>query len=108
MDNIWIEGLKNKYCFGDGDFIAIEELFDLHKKFLSEIYESLKNDLKELKEDSSVDNNDNPNIHELEVKIEIIKAVLDTKKDEELTVDDEYNWRLRKYPGGKEMYIPLE
>ena len=33
MTNIWIEGLKNKYRFGDGDLIAIEELFDLHKNF---------------------------------------------------------------------------
>ena len=108
MDNIWIEGLKNKYRFGDGNLIAIEELFDLHKEFLREIYKSLKKDLRELKEDSSIDNNDDSNIHELEVKIEIVKAVLDMKKDEKLTVDEEYNWRLRKYPDGKDMYIPLE
>ena len=108
MTNIWIEGLKNKYRFGDGDLIAIEELFDLHKEFLKEIYNSLKNDLIELQDDSSLDNDDNPDIHELEVKIEIVKAVLDMKKDEKLTVDDEYNWRLRKYPDGKKMYIPLE
>lgn len=108
MTNIWIEGLKNKYRFGDGDFIAIEELFDLHKEFLREIYKSLKNDLIELQDDSSIDNDDNPDIHELEVKIKIVKAVLDMKKDEKLTVDEEYNWRLRKYPDGKDMYIPLE
>lgn len=108
MTNIWIEGLKNKYRFGDGDLIAIEELFDLHKEFLKEIYNSLKNDLIELQDDSSIDNDDNPDIHELEVKIKIVKAVLDMKKDEKLTVDEEYNWRLRKYPDGKKMYIPLE
>lgn len=108
MTNIWVEGLKNKYRFGDGDLITIEGIFDLHKEFLREIYESLKKDLRELQDDSSIDNNDNPNIHELEVKIEIVKAVLDMKKDEKLTVDEEYNWRLRKYPDGKDMYIPLE
>lgn len=108
MINIWIEGLKNKYRFGDGSIIAIEDLFDLHKEFLREIYESLKKDLRELQDDSSIDNNDDSDIHELEVKIEIVKEVLDTKKDEKLTVDEEYNWRLRKYPDGKKMYIPLE
>ena len=108
MENIWIEGLKNKYRFGEENLIAIEELFDLHKEFLREIYNSLKNDLIELKDNSSSDNTDDSDIHELEVKIQIVKAVLDMKKDEKLTVDEEYNWRLRKFPDGKDRYIPLE
>lgn len=82
MTNIWIESLKNKFRFEFKGLIGTEDLFDLNLADLDVIYKSLKKDQKDLQGDSLLENDENPKVREVEVKIEIVKAIFDMKKAE--------------------------
>ena len=82
MTNIWVECLKNKFRFEFKGLISIEDLFDLTLADLDAIYKSLKKEEKDLQGDSLLGNDENPKVREVEVKIEVVKAVFDMKKAE--------------------------
>lgn len=82
MTDIWIEGLKNKFRFEFKGLISIEDLFDLNLADLDVIYKSLKKEEKDLQGDSLLDNDENPKVREVEVKIEIVKAIFGMKQAE--------------------------
>lgn len=82
MTNIWVECLKNKFRFEFKGLISTEDLFDLTLADLDAIYKSLKKEEKDLQGDSLLDNDENPKVREVEVKIEVVKAVFDMKKAE--------------------------
>jgi hypothetical protein len=82
MTNIWIECLKNKFRFEFKGLISTEDLFDLTLADLDAIYKSLKKEEKDLQGDSLLDNDENPKVREVEVKIEVVKAIFDMKKAE--------------------------
>lgn len=80
MTNIWVECLKNKFRFEFKGFISAEDLFDLTLADLDTIYKSLKKEELDLQGDSLLDNDENPKVREVEVKIEVVKAIFDMKK----------------------------
>jgi hypothetical protein len=80
MTNIWIECLKNKFRFEFKGLINVEDLFDLTLADLDTIYKSLKKEENDLQGDSLLDNDENPKVREVEVKIEVVKAIFDMKK----------------------------
>lgn len=82
MTNIWVECLKNKFRFEFKGLISTEDLFDLTLADLDAIYKSLKKEEKDLQGDSLLGNDENPKVREVEVKIEVVKAVFDMKKAE--------------------------
>lgn len=82
MTDIWIEGLKNKFRFEFKGLISIEDLFDLNLADLDVIYKSLKKEEKDLQGDSLLDNDENPKVREVEVKIEIVKSIFGMKQAE--------------------------
>ena len=82
MTDIWIEGLKNKFRFEFKGMISIEDLFDLNLADLDVIYKSLKREEKDLQGDSLLDNDENPKVREVEVKIEIVKSIFGMKQAE--------------------------
>ena len=82
MSNIWIEGLKNKFRFEFKGQISVEDLFDLNLADLDVIYKNLKKEEKDLQGDSLLENDENPKVREVEVKIEMVKAIFDMKKAE--------------------------
>ena len=82
MTNIWVECLKNKFRFEFKGLISIEDLFDLTLADLDAIYKSLKKEESDLQGDSLLGNDENPKVREVEVKIEVVKAVFDMKKAE--------------------------
>ena len=80
MTNIWVECLKNKYRFEFKGLISVEDLFDLKLADLDLIYRNLKNEEKDLQGDSLLDTAKNPKIDEVQVKIDVVKAVFDIKQ----------------------------
>lgn len=82
MSNIWIECLKNKFRFEFKGLINVEDLFDLNLADLDAIYKNLKKEEKDLQGDSLLGNDENPKVREVELKIEIVKAIFDMKKAE--------------------------
>ena len=82
MTNIWVECLKNKFRFEFKGLISTEDLFDLTLADLDAIYKNLKKEEKDLQGDSLLDNDENPKVREVEVKIEIVKAIFEMKKAE--------------------------
>lgn len=82
MTNIWVECLKNKFRFEFKGLISTEDLFDLNLADLDAIYKNLKKEEKDLQGDSLLDNDENPKVKEVEVKIEVVKAIFDMKKAE--------------------------
>jgi hypothetical protein len=82
MTNIWIDGLKNKFRFEFKGLISVEDLFDLTLADLDLIYKNLKKEEKDLQGDSLLGNDENPKVREVEVKIEIVKAIFEMKKAE--------------------------
>ena len=75
MTNIWVECLKNKFRFEFKGLISTEDLFDLTLADLDAIYKSLKKEESDLQGDSLLGNDENPKVREVEVKIEVVKAV---------------------------------
>ena len=82
MTNIWVECLKNKFRFEFKGLISTEDLFDLTLADLDAIYKNLKKEESDLQGDSLLENDENPNVREVEVKIEVVKAIFDMKKAE--------------------------
>ena len=82
MTNIWVECLKNKFRFEFKGLISTEDLFDLTLADLDAIYKSLKKEESDLQGDSLLGNDENPKVREVEVKIEVVKAIFDMKKAE--------------------------
>ena len=82
MTNIWVECLKNKFRFEFKGLISTEDLFDLTLADLDAIFKNLKKEEKDLQGDSLLDNDENPKVNEVEVKIEVVKAIFDMKKAE--------------------------
>ena len=82
MTNIWVECLKNKFRFVFKGLISTEDLFDLTLADLDAIYKSLKKEESDLQGDSLLGNDENPKVREVEVKIEVVKAIFDMKKAE--------------------------
>lgn len=82
MTNIWVECLKNKFRFEFKGLISTEDLFDLTLADLDAIYKNLKKEESDLQGDSLLDNDENPKVREVEVKIEVVKAIFDMKKAE--------------------------
>ena len=82
MNNIWIESLQNKYLFEFKGLIDTQDLFDLKLEDLDAIYRSLTNEKSQLQSDSLLDKKDNPQIKELETKIEVVKSVFEIKDAE--------------------------
>lgn len=82
MDNMWIEALKNKYRFEYKGLINVEDLFDLKLQDLDYIYKNLKKDENDLQVDSLLDANKNPLKKEIEIKINIVKAIFEMKEQE--------------------------
>ncbi len=82
MTDKWVECLKNKFRFEFKGLISVEDLFDLNLADLDVIYKNLKKEEKDLQGDSLLDNDENPKVREVEVKIEIVKAIFDMKKAE--------------------------
>lgn len=80
MANVWVECLKNKYRFEFKGLISVEDLFDLKLEDLDLIYRNLKNEEKDLQGDSLLDTAKNPKIGEIQVKIDVVKAVFDIKQ----------------------------
>ncbi|SDA48988.1 hypothetical protein SAMN02910315_00880 [Methanobrevibacter millerae] len=80
MANVWVECLKNKYRFEFKGLISVEDLFDLKLEDLDSIYRNLKNEEKDLQGDSLLDTAKNPKIGEIQVKIDVVKAVFDIKQ----------------------------
>lgn len=78
--NAWIECLKNKYRFEFKGLIGVEDLFDLKLEDLDLIYRNLKNEGKDLQGDSLLDTAKNPKVGEIQVKIDVVKAVFDIKQ----------------------------
>lgn len=78
--NAWIECLKNKYRFEFKGLIGVEDLFDLKLEDLDLIYRNLKNEEKDLQGDSLLDTAKNPKVGEIQVKIDVVKAVFDIKQ----------------------------
>ena len=80
--NAWIECLKNKYRFEFKGLIGVEDLFDLKLEDLDLIYRNLKNEEKDLQGDSLLDTAKNPKVGEIQVKIDVVKAVFDIKQND--------------------------
>ena len=82
MTNIWVECLKNKFRFEFKGLISTEDLFDLTLADLDAIYKNLKKEESDLQGDSLLENDEDTKVREVEVKIEVVKAVFDMKKAE--------------------------
>ena len=80
MTNFWVECLKNKYRFEFKGLIGVEDLFDLKLEDLDSIYRNLKKEENDLQGDSLLDSAKNPKIDEIQVKIDVVKAVFDIKQ----------------------------
>ena len=77
MTDIWIEALKNKFRFEYKGLISLEDLFDLNIKDLDAIYRNLKKEENDLQGDSLLVSEENPKVHEVNVKIKIVKEIFD-------------------------------
>lgn len=82
MTDIWIEALKNKFRFEYKGLISLEDLFDLNIKDLDAIYRNLKKEENDLQGDSLLVSEENPKVHEVNVKIKIVKEIFDMKQAE--------------------------
>lgn len=82
MTDIWIEALKNKFRFEYKGLISLEDLFDLNIKDLDAIYRNLKKEENDLQGDSLLVSEENPKVHEVNVKIKIVKEIFGMKQAE--------------------------
>ena len=82
MTDIWSEALKNKFRFEYKGLISLEDLFDLNIKDLDAIYRNLKKEENDLQGDSLLASEENPKVHEVNVKIKIVKEIFDMKQAE--------------------------
>lgn len=81
--NIFEYAVKNKLRFPFKGMITVEDLYDLSLENLDSIFKSLNSQLKKVKEESLLDTKTKED-KELDVKIEIIKYIVNVKLDEQV------------------------
>lgn len=79
--NIFEIAVREKYTYNFRGLIKTEDLYDLKLTDLDAIYKSLKSDLAQLGEDSLIDSVDTEAKETINNKIEIVKAVVDYKRE---------------------------
>lgn len=79
--NIFEIAVREKYTYNFRGLIKTEDLYDLKLTDLDTIYKSLKSDLAQLGEDSLIDSVDTEAKETINNKIEIVKAVVDYKRE---------------------------
>ncbi|MFL1672678.1 hypothetical protein [Paenibacillus dendritiformis] len=81
--NIFEYAVKNKLRFPFKGMITVEDLYDLSLENLDSIFKSLNSQLKKVKEESLLDTKTKED-KELDVKIEIVKYIVNVKLDEQV------------------------
>ena len=79
--NIFEVATKSKFRFNFKGSIAVEDLFDLSVKELDAVFKNLNSQLKQVKEESLLDQKTEED-KELDTKIEIVKYIVKTKLEE--------------------------
>ncbi|MFC8685973.1 hypothetical protein [Brevibacillus porteri] len=79
--NIFEYATKNKLRFPFKGIIATEDLYDLNLESLDSIFKALNSQLKQVKEESLL-NTKTKEDKELDVKIEIVKYIVNVKLEE--------------------------
>lgn len=79
--NIFEIAVREKYTYNFRGLIKTEDLYDLKLTDLDAIYKGLKSDLAQLGEDSLIDSVDTEAKETINNKIEIVKAVVDYKRE---------------------------
>ena len=79
--NIFEIAVREKYTYNFRGLIKTEDLYDLKLTDLDAIYKGLKSDLAQLGEDSLIDSADTEAKETINNKIEIVKAVVDYKRE---------------------------
>ena len=79
--NIFEIAVREKYTYNFRGLIKTEDLYDLKLTDLDTIYKGLKSDLAQLGEDSLIDSVDTEAKETINNKIEIVKAVVDYKRE---------------------------
>lgn len=79
--NIFEYAVKNKLRFPFKGMITVEDLYDLSLENLDSIFKSLNSQLKKVKEESLLDTKTKED-KELDVKIQIVKYIVNIKLDE--------------------------
>jgi hypothetical protein len=80
--NIFEVASRNKFRFSFKGIISVEDLWDLQPRQLDSIFQTLNAELKLLKEESLLDTKTKQD-KELDIKIEIIKYIVQIKLDEQ-------------------------
>lgn len=86
--NIFEIAVREKYTYNFRGLIKTEDLYDLKLTDLDAIYKGLKSDLAQLGEDSLIDSVDTEAKETINNKIEIVKAVVDYKRDVKKNLED--------------------
>lgn len=73
--------IRNKYRFNFRGLLSIEDLYDLSVEDLDTIFKSLNSQIKQVKEESLLGTKSKQD-KELELKIEIVKYIVQTKLNE--------------------------
>lgn len=79
--NIFEIAVREKYTYNFRGLIKTEDLYDLKLTDLDAIYKGLKSDLAQLGEDSLIDSVDTEAKETINNKIEIVKGVVDYKRE---------------------------
>ncbi len=80
--NLFEKAVRTKMRFPFKGMVSVEDLWDLNVKDLDSIFQALNSRLKQSKEESLL-NRKTPQDEELELKIEIIKHIVQVKVEEE-------------------------
>ena len=86
--NIFEIAVREKYTYNFRGLIETEDLYDLKLTDLDAIYKGLKSDLAQLGEDSLIDSVDTEAKETINNKIEIVKAVVDYKREVKKNLED--------------------
>lgn len=86
--NIFEIAVREKYTYNFRGLIKTEDLYDLKLTDLDTIYKGLKSDLAQLGEDSLIDSVDTEAKETINNKIEIVKAVVDYKREVKKNLED--------------------
>ena len=86
--NIFEIAVREKYTYNFRGLIKTEDLYDLKLTDLDAIYKGLKSDLAQLGEDSLIDSVDTEAKETINNKIEIVKAIVDYKREVKKNLED--------------------
>lgn len=86
--NIFEIAVREKYTYNFRGLIKTEDLYDLKLIDLDAIYKGLKSDLAQLGEDSLIDSVDTEAKETINNKIEIVKTVVDYKREVKKNLED--------------------